>query len=44
MAYNAQVTPIVVLTGHLNKEAAEKLEAKYIIPDVTQLESILEKL
>jgi phosphoglycolate phosphatase len=43
MAYNAQVTPIVVLTGHLNREEAEALEVKYIIPDVTKLETVLNK-
>jgi phosphoglycolate phosphatase-like HAD superfamily hydrolase len=44
MAYNAHVTPIVVLSGHLNKQEAEELEVKYIIPDVTHLDKILGKL
>ena len=44
MAKGAGVTPIVVLTGHLNREEAEKLGVKYIIPEVTYLETILDKL
>lgn len=44
MAFNAHVTPVVVLTGHLNKERAEELGVIYIIEDVTKLETILEKL
>jgi phosphoglycolate phosphatase-like HAD superfamily hydrolase len=42
MAQNAHVTPVVVLTGHLTKEEAEKLGVKYIILDVTHLEKILQ--
>jgi phosphoglycolate phosphatase-like HAD superfamily hydrolase len=41
MAQNACVEPIVVLTGHLNKEKAEKLGVKKIFPDITYLEQIL---
>lgn len=41
MAYNAHVTPIVVLTGHLNKKGAEELKVKYIIKNVTLLENVL---
>lgn len=41
MAKAAGVEPIVVLTGHLNHEEAEKLGVKYIIPDITSLEKIL---
>lgn len=41
MAYNAHVIPIVVLTGHLNQKEAEDLGVRYIIPDVTKLESVL---
>ncbi len=37
-------TPIVVLTGHLNREQAEELGVKHIIPDVTHLESVLAKI
>ena len=44
MAYNAHVTPIVVLTGHLKRKAAEEIGVKYIISDVTQLETVLKKL
>ncbi len=41
MAHNAHVTPIVVLTGHLNRKEAEGLGVKHIIPDVTHLEAVL---
>lgn len=41
MALNAHVQPVVVLTGHLTKEEAEKMGVKDIIPDVTHLEEIL---
>lgn len=44
MARNAGVEPVVVLTGHLNKEEATGLGVKYVIPDVTQIESVLDKL
>jgi HAD superfamily hydrolase (TIGR01549 family) len=44
MAFNAHVTPVVVLTGHLNKEQSEKLGVKYIIPDITNLPSVLKQL
>lgn len=44
MAHNAHVTPVVVLTGHLNKKEAEELGVNYIIPDVTKLEKVLNKL
>lgn len=44
MAYAAHVTPIVVLSGHLSKEEAEKLGVTYIISDVTKLETVLAKL
>ena len=42
MAKGADVTPIVVLTGHLTKEQAENLGVKFIIPDITRLEDVLE--
>lgn len=41
MAKAANVLPVVVLTGHLNKQEAEELGVKNIIPDVTSLEGIL---
>lgn len=44
MAKKAGITPIVVLTGHLTKEEAEKLGVKHIIPDITHLGAVLEKL
>lgn len=34
MAFNAQVEPIVVLTGHLNRQEAESLGVKKIIDNV----------
>ncbi|MCH8741764.1 HAD family hydrolase [Patescibacteria group bacterium] len=44
MAKNAGITPIVVLTGHLNQEEAQNLGVKHIIKNVTHLEEILHKL
>lgn len=44
MAFNAHVMPVVVLTGHLSKKEAEKLEVRHIIPDITHLPVILSKL
>lgn len=41
MAVSANVTPIVVLTGQLNEDDANKLNVKHIINNVTQLERIL---
>ena len=41
MAKEAKVTPVAVLTGHLNRQEAEKLGVNYIIDNVTQLEGIL---
>ena len=43
MAQVAGVTPVVVLTGHLNRIEAEALHVNYIIDDVTKLEKILNK-
>lgn len=43
MAQAANVTPIVVLTGHLTKSEAKKLNVKYIVKDVTEIEKVLEK-
>ena len=43
-AQAAHVTPIVVLTGHLNTDQAEKLGVKYIIEDVTKLPQVLDKI
>jgi phosphoglycolate phosphatase len=44
MAKNAGVIPVAVLTGHLSREQAQKLGVKYIINDVTELNSILDKI
>ncbi|MEK6947780.1 MAG: HAD family hydrolase [Nanoarchaeota archaeon] len=44
MGQNAGILSVAVLTGHLNKKQAEELGIKYIIENVTQLESVLEKL
>lgn len=44
MAQRAKVIPVVVLTGHLNRQEAEGLGVEYIIEDVTQLESILQQI
>lgn len=41
-AFNAGLTPVAVLTGHLTREQAEGLGVKFIIPDVTKLEEVLE--
>ncbi|PIQ71446.1 hypothetical protein COV87_03390 [Candidatus Roizmanbacteria bacterium CG11_big_fil_rev_8_21_14_0_20_37_16] len=44
MANNAGVMPVVVLTGHLSRDEAEKLGVKYIISDVSKLEDVLKIL
>jgi len=44
MAWNAGITPIAVLTGHLNRQQAEELGVEHIIENVTLLEPELEKL
>src|SRR6266704_609902 len=44
MAQNAHVTPVVALTGHLNRKEAAELGVKYIIEDVTKLDSVLQML
>jgi len=36
--------PVVVLTGHLSRDEAEKLGVKYIISDVSKLEDVLKIL
>jgi phosphoglycolate phosphatase-like HAD superfamily hydrolase len=43
-AYHSGIEPIVVLTGNLDRRAAEALEVDYIIEDVTHLESALREL
>ena len=43
-ALAADVMPVVVLTGHLNKEQAQELNVKYIIDDVTRLEEVLSQI
>ncbi len=40
-ARKASVEPILVLSGHLNKEQGQNLGIKHIIPDITQLEPLL---
>lgn len=44
MAQAAAVTPIVVLTGHLNEKEAEALGVKHVVRDVTLIEPVLGKL
>lgn len=44
MAVSAGVTPIAVLTGHLNRQTAIQLGIHYIIDSVIQLPSVLEAL
>ncbi len=44
MARAAGVIPVAVLTGHMSIKDAEELKVKYIIPDVTHLERVLEKI
>ncbi len=43
MAWNAGIEPVAVLTGHLNREQAEKLGVRHIIENVTLLEPELGK-
>lgn len=43
MAHNANITPIVVLTGHLTRGEAKKLQVRYIIPDITHLSELFNK-
>jgi phosphoglycolate phosphatase-like HAD superfamily hydrolase len=44
MAQAANIEPVVVLTGHLNKEQAKELGVRHIIQDVTQLGTVLDQL
>jgi beta-phosphoglucomutase-like phosphatase (HAD superfamily) len=44
MAQRAGVRPIVVLTGHLSRGEAETLGVTWILENVTQIESVLQKL
>lgn len=44
MAYSSGVTPIAVLSGHMNREQAKQLNVPYILPDVTHIESVLNTL
>lgn len=44
MAQRAEVTPIIVLTGHLSKTEARSLGAQWTIPDVTHLQNILDTI
>lgn len=41
MAVNAGITPVAVLTGYLTESKARALGAKFVIPDITKLESII---
>lgn len=41
MAQRGNVTPVVVLTGHLNRQEAEELGVEYIIEDVIKLEEVI---
>lgn len=43
MAREAKVSPIVVLTGHLNKKEAEELNVEFIIENVTHLAKVLKE-
>lgn len=44
MAFAIGATPIAVLGGFLNRDQAETLGVRHIIPDVTHLESVLAQL
>lgn len=44
MARSAQVTPVVVLTGHLDREQAEELGVNHIIENVTYLPELLKTI
>lgn len=44
MARNAGIEPVVVLTGHLTRREAEKLDVNHIIDDVSKLETVLGKI
>lgn len=44
MANAAKVTPIVVLTGHLDRKEAEDLKAHYIIKDIICLPETIKKV
>jgi phosphoglycolate phosphatase-like HAD superfamily hydrolase len=44
MARAANIEPVVVLTGHLNRQQAEDLNVAHIIDDVTKLDSVLPDL
>lgn len=44
MARAANVTPVAVLSGHMSQKDTEDLNVEYVIPDVTSLESVLEKI
>ena len=44
MAQAAGVIPIVVLSGNLSEEQAKELNVKYIVKDVTEIESALDEI
>ncbi len=43
MAKNAGVEPVVVLTGHLSEAEAHNMGVRYVVSDITKLESVLSK-
>lgn len=40
----AGIEPIVVLTGHLDRQEAKQLNVRHIVKDVTEIEAILNYL
>lgn len=44
MAQRADIVPVVVLTGHLNRAEAVQLKVEHIIDDVTEIEKVLAML
>lgn len=44
MAQAANIEPVVVLSGHLNRRQAEELGVRHIIPDVSHLETVLDSI
>lgn len=44
MAKAANVIPVAVLTGHLTKSEAEHLGIKYIVSDITKLDTVLREV
>lgn len=44
MAFAAHVTPIAVLSGHMDKNQVDQLQVRYCVPDVTHIEPVIESL